>query len=48
LKNVGVDRERDVKRVSKRPSTKELPRWRISRLKKTPAIDLGTVAAPDA
>jgi phosphoribosylcarboxyaminoimidazole (NCAIR) mutase len=34
--------------MSKRSSqSKDLLRWRISRLKKTPAVDLGTVAAKD-
>jgi hypothetical protein len=34
------------KRVSK-PAAKQ-PRWRISRIKATPAAELGTVTAPDA
>jgi hypothetical protein len=35
--------------MSKRskPAAKQ-PRWRISRIKSTPAAELGTVTAPDA
>ena len=35
-------------RSSSKPATTKLPRWRISRIKSTPAADLGTVQAPDA
>jgi hypothetical protein len=36
------------KRSSSKRATTELPRWRISRIKSTPAADLGTVQGPDA
>jgi 1,2-phenylacetyl-CoA epoxidase PaaB subunit len=34
--------------MSKRTRSKELPWWRIFRLKATPAADVGRVQAPDA
>jgi hypothetical protein len=36
------------KRSSSRRTAAELPRWRITRIKATPAADVGTVQAPDA
>jgi hypothetical protein len=35
--------------MPKRPSPREkLFRWRISRIRSTPAVEIGTVEAPDA
>jgi hypothetical protein len=36
-----------MKTDRKKPTQKQL-RWRIARIKSTPAADLGTVTAPDA
>jgi hypothetical protein len=36
------------KRVSPKPAAKQQPRWRISRIKASPAAEIGTVTAPDA
>jgi hypothetical protein len=34
--------------MSKRSPRSELPRWRITRIRSTPAVEIGTVEAPDA
>jgi len=34
--------------MSKRSPRSELPRWRITRIRSTPAAEIGTVEAPDA
>jgi 1,2-phenylacetyl-CoA epoxidase PaaB subunit len=33
---------------SKRPSRSKHPRWRITRIRSTPATEIGTVHTPDA
>jgi hypothetical protein len=33
---------------SKSPRRSELPRWPITRIRSTPAVEIGTVEAPDA
>lgn len=34
--------------MAKKPLPTSLPTWKISRIKATPAVDIGTVEAPDA
>jgi hypothetical protein len=34
--------------MSKRSPRSELPRWRITRIRSTPAVEIGTVETPDA
>jgi hypothetical protein len=37
-----------VKKAAKLPAKEQLFRWRISRIRATPAVEIGSVYAPDA